>query len=713
MKGTPGRIKLAGLILAAVLVMYFGTGAKGQAPSGIYRITVRTGNLPANGGAEDGSTLYLCRSVSQDGETIILDSAKVSRKKAVFAGSSFAIDGKTDQSNVFTAGQYDIKDRSGVLFSFFYSSMEGKDFVQKFSCKQSSTKSYSYWSSSGSGKKPFGKENEVYLRFQTAQLNPEDSQQNVRQLLFEVSKVAPNSLTHLYLSLLANGFRTDDENLLPMIADERLVYTSFWKENLDIFLDKLKLAKENVRNYAIDFLMQNKYLTSPRMRAATALECFRRYSSSVVMGCEGSAVHAAEKYILGNPDIPENDRAEAAYYVTVNKNTLLGAKAPKLSLKDTSAVYRSIAETTGSYTVIYFYSDDCDYCKKETPKLMEFLDTCGSNHYYLPLNVYTVYTGTDSAAWKNYVRENFSCSNASVNWIHTADIERSSRFPVDYGVVSTPKMFLLNQGQRIIGRGILTSTLSRILEDEDLSTQKSYDYLEQIFPVPFYSENEELPDDEAETASRIALVEQICQGAATSRENFNRLLRHTFTYLYFNDYSPNNQAAIHLAKKYILPVPQMWDDTSFVEAARSFVRGHDMNRPGSRAENLRLYTPGGDPADLLLKDGRYQILFFYRTNCGICGEAMQEVRQAWEKYRGKVGFTGILASGNTGQWIKYISDNNLQFRQLCDKDGTAGLGSYYYIDSVPQIIIVDPEGNVVKKGLEADMLTEEISHLLD
>ena len=722
MKNT-SAYSLKGLAIAVLAVLFSAICSFAQNPAGVYKITVKCGRLSKNADrAFKGSTLYLKKHNFSSQETTVIDSAVINRRKAVFYGPSYPLDTKASQDNVFTAGQFEVCDSEGTLFSFFYSSDNGDSFSTTFRQRLSASEHFYTWETDGN-KATFGKENIYYLDFQNYlslrdicvsqdrsealaaeytvnTLYPGTEKAVIKRILFQAENNAPGSLTCILLDFALNGFTSQQSSQLPMIADERLLYTSFWKKHIDLFLDKFKLSKESIRNMAIDYLMENRYLTDPKMRAATAMECFRRYSSSVVMGCEGSAVYAAEKYILGNDAVSEKDRAEAAWFVTVNKGTLVGAKAPELKLKDTAGVAHSIREMMGTYSIIYFYSDDCNFCKEETPRFIEFLD----NYDFSMLNVMTVYTGTDSEAWKKYVRDNFTTMNPLVNWIHVADIDRESRFPVDYGVVSTPKMFLLDQSLRIMGRGILTPTLSRILEEEKQNTIKANDYLYTIFSVP--NDNPQTFEETEETWK--GLVDRIYQGSNSSEENYRRLMRQTFMNLYFreNQDGPAQETAAYLGQKYILDMSERWEDTVFVESVRSAVRYVTMNRPDSKAENLLLYDIADNPSELLPNDGKYKVLFFYRSDCGVCKQAVSDVKSAWKKYGRQVDFIGIYAGENISSWRKFVVDNNLEFRQLYDKDHRARLEEYYYVESVPQILLVNPDNTIRIKDFKEGMVYE-------
>ena len=669
-----------GLILAALCLVISCLTAFSQNPSGTYKVTV---NLSGYGnGIVPGTRLYLKKANWDTPGGTVIDSASVNKKmKAVFAGLVFPSQISGKHSSLFTAGQYYITGEGKNLLCFLYSPMDGGDFKETFSYQQNA------WKNNSSKKR--GRENGIFLQ-------ADNQPAAYNGLLLQAQKQVPGSLVEIYLKFLCKPLSASDNSQLPDIADERLYYTDFGKKYIDVFLDKFKLSKESIRNMAIDYLMENRYLTDPEMRAATAMECFRRFSSSVVMGCEGSAVYAAEKYLLGDESLTASQKAEAAWYVTVNKGTLVGAKAPELRLKDTSGMERSISELMGDHSIIYFYSDDCNYCKEETPRLVTLLDSWQE----FPINIAAVYTGTNKEGWEEYIRKHFSVDNPYITWIHMADLDRESSFPVDYGVVSTPKMFLLDESLRIAGRGILTPTLTSMLKEQAEEDNKAYNYLSQIFPAEELS-----PDSALDLEVRKNAVDKIYEGVKSSG-SFSRLMRQAFTYLFFSGYSPNTRTALYLGQNYVLDMPERWEDTVFVSSIESILKANNMNAPGSKAENITLYDIAENPADLLLSDGKMKVLYFYRTGCEVCKETLPEIRNIWKKYGKKVSFTGIFAGDNVKEFRKFVSSNNLEFRQLYAKDNLAELGNKYYIEAVPLILAIDRDGTVVFKGTSTEKLNE-------
>ena len=618
---------------------------------------------------EKGQKLYLNKYVW--GKATAIDSTIVDKKgMARFKGFIYSLDLSLEQEKCFTAGQYTVSSKEEVILGFFYSSSDGNSFKEK-----TIYESQNKWHKKGK-KAPKIEINQPELE--------------------KTSKENPASLASIQWSFLTKNLASSGEERLADIADDRLYYTLFGKAVYDMFLDKFKLSKESVRNMAIDYLMENRYLTDPKMRAAVAMECFRRYSSSVVMGCEGSAVYAAEKYLLGDDNLSAAEKAEVAWYVTVNKGTLVGTKAPELRLKDTSGVERSIRELMGDHSIIYFYSDDCAYCKEETPRLVSMLDSWQE----FPINIAAIYTGTDSKAWKDYIKKHFQINNPYISWLNLADLERESNFPVDYGVASTPKLFLLDESQRIRGRGILTPTLTAMLKEQAAEDNKAYEFLSRIFPPQELS-----PDSALDLEARKKAVDKIYEGVKSS-ESFSRLMRQAFTYLFFSGYGPNTQTALYLGQDYVQDMPERWEDTVFVSSVESILKAANMNAPGSKAENITLYDIADNPADLLPLDGKKKVLYFYRTGCEVCKETLPVIREAWKKYGKKVSFTGIYAGNDVNGFRKFVSANSMEFRQLYAKGNLGILGEKYYIEAVPLILVTDQDGTIIFKGTSAEAMTE-------
>ncbi len=669
----------------AILLLLL-TSATLFAQKGVYDIRIDLSRIGSKS-LPSGSVVYMGKYIFDSKNSMrVIDSARVDKKGvARFKGYTYPLNLDREQKDIFTAGQYIIYQRNNttndVLFStdFFYSDSEGKNFKEKVKYHGEGV-----WSRIKPWSDKYGPENE--LAFEIQRLSRQGTT-DFKHLNKRALKATPNSLTGTLLRFLTNPDYTSDK--LADLADERLYYTNFGLVELYRFLSGFSTSSENARNTAIDYLLKNEFLTHQKLKAAFAMHCFRYFSSTPVMGCEGSAVYVAEKYILGNEAISSSDMAEIAYYVTLNKGTLIGSKAPTLNLKDTSENLRSIEEMMGEYSVIYFYSDDCLHCKTETPLFVDFLN----NYRHSPLNVFTVYTGTNKLAWQAYIEKQFNTVNPFINWIHTADLNRESNFPVDYGIISTPKMLLLDNGLRIIGRGILTSTLSSILENENEKIKKQFQYLSVIFP------DEASFSDSTEIITRKAAIDKIYESAGSDIKYRNNLLRQTYLYLFSSDFYPNQEAAAYVGSKYICPNSQTFDDTVFVSNVCRAVAAFNKNKLNTQAADLQLSDIAGNPADLLYPADKYKVLIFYKTTCGVCSTISADLVRLWKKYREKIAFTGIYVGQDLQAWRKFVLENKMEFRQLYDKENLAGLQVAYDVETVPHIYLISPDNIVEAKDI--------------
>lgn len=219
-----------------------------------------------------------------------------------------------------------------------------------------------------------------------------------------------------------------------------------------------------VQNAECDFLIESA--TDSLVRQYVTLKIYEHYLSSKIMGDEAVAVHVAEKWFLSGaiPMHSDGDFLNAQVFVMFNRNSLIGMPAPRITLKDTDGKKVEIPAAAG-YSAIYFYDTSCSTCKLETPRLRQLMD---EGQY--PLTVYAVNVGDQAEDWEKY-RENLPGA------IHLWDPEHESDWQIQYGVLQTPKLFLIGPQGDILGRGLDTPALKLLLEKE-FST-KTYVYGEK------------------------------------------------------------------------------------------------------------------------------------------------------------------------------------------------------------------------------------------
>ncbi len=246
------------------------------------------------------------------------------------------------------------------------------------------------------------------------------------------------------------------------------------------------------------------YCRNDSTRHFTARHLFQHYMDSPLMGDEAVAIHLYDKWFAEGKDAGESlgkgarasfasdeEAFSAKIFVEANRQSLLGMPAPALRLYDgddnevtlfggaskalpgdrtTSALSASsLLASDGRLRVLYFYATDCSVCKLYSKQLEVLLSRCSR-----PVDLVAVYTGRDRESWETYVRERLSWRGANVRIINLWDAEGKGEFVTRYGILSTPRLFLIDADGTIIGRRLDPEALRMLFERIEQDNQYAY-----------------------------------------------------------------------------------------------------------------------------------------------------------------------------------------------------------------------------------------------
>lgn len=194
------------------------------------------------------------------------------------------------------------------------------------------------------------------------------------------------------------------------------------------------------------------------IRDSVAVRSYRHFRNSKVMGSENVAVHIFDTwfatYKILFPTIDEFE--DASLYAFVNRQSLIGSKPSELTMTDLNGQEVTFPSHNGHRTIVYFYSADCPKCLLTSLELKKFIvSKCPD------VELFTIYTGDDIAVWNTYVAKNLNIpsSKGTICHLHGEDTD----FVSVYGVIQTPRLFLLDENGVIIGRNLDVDALSKLL----------------------------------------------------------------------------------------------------------------------------------------------------------------------------------------------------------------------------------------------------------
>lgn len=504
----------------------------------------------------------------------------------------------------------------------------------------------------------------------------------IDSLYLKVSETASGSLLESFLKMSSSY-----SDIYALVSDGRMRYSRFARSYIVEYLENVEMNSCNVAVAKVDSLIA---MSAENLRSLVAEEAFDLFYNSKIMGHEGVACHIAENYFL-NGEIKLEDRDKLFLiksFVMFNASSLVGKRAAELSLEDTSGRIVSLQETIhgGEFTILYFYTDDCANCIAQTPGIMDVID----NYDRGVLSFYSVYTGTDSSRWKSYVGKHFFSYNPFVNWANVWDPDAGSSYHLLYGVVSTPKLFLIDRHGVIVGRNLDAGSLRQLLDN--FSAER--DELHRLFDRCFAG-------GQTDRLFVERTIDTVCGRIFSNGDLYKRVADELYLYLASADSYAMQQGSVYLAEKYIIARASLWNDEHYIMQLKEAVRAFNMNRPGERAANLHLVNEGGASVSLWDIGGKYKLLYFFKPDCGVCNETTALLKDLEKRYADALDcrIIAVNTARDRDRWIKYIIENDLDWINLWDDTKSSVIFENYFLKEVPQIYLLDADNVVLAKNV--------------
>lgn len=274
----------------------------------------------------------------------------------------------------------------------------------------------------------------------------------------------------LWSSLL--GAQVDSAKLVEL--DSRLA----------AYLETLGPERLEVKSRECDALIESAQ--DRELRNHIARKIYDHYFHSPVMGDEAVAIHLTDKWFSTGQAEFEDEMAlmDAKIFADFNRQSLLGLPAPELTLYDRDSAQVRFGGPDRRYRILMFYDTGCAKCKLETMMLRSLLDT---KDY--PVDLYAVCTGPDKESWQEWVSTRLKLKAVNTRVINTWDPQVESGYQMKYGVLQTPRIFLVDKGGIIIGRAMDTDAIEQLLdmvaanEDYTYGSDASEALMDQLFAV--------------------------------------------------------------------------------------------------------------------------------------------------------------------------------------------------------------------------------------
>ena len=253
------------------------------------------------------------------------------------------------------------------------------------------------------------------------------------------------------------------------------------------YFEAMKYESVQVQKGECDFLIENT--SDSLLRSYVARTIYDHFAASPVMGSEAVAIHIYDRWY--KPGLVKMDSdmelLGAQVFAEFNRLSQIGCPAPELRMEAMDGSYIELfvpSDRHDRFRILYFYDAECSNCKVQSILLSNLLATES-----FPVEFYAIYTGDNRESWKKYISERFDISQTSAKIVHLWDPEIVSDFQRKYGVLQTPRMFLVAPDGVIVGRGLDVYALSQMLHqrfdpvDLEYGSKESAGLFDGIFAV--------------------------------------------------------------------------------------------------------------------------------------------------------------------------------------------------------------------------------------
>ena len=139
------------------------------------------------------------------------------------------------------------------------------------------------------------------------------------------------------------------------------------------------------------------------------------------------------------------------------KRVLPGSDFINVTLKDSNALDRTLSSVVSGheYTLVLFWSPDCEHCIAEMPDLVSFY----KKYHIRGVEVYAIAIDSQLDKWKNFI------STKTASWVNVYDDGKTGSVASDYMVNYTPTLVLIDKAGKIQSRFGSLEWVEKILHE--------------------------------------------------------------------------------------------------------------------------------------------------------------------------------------------------------------------------------------------------------
>ncbi len=248
-------------------------------------------------------------------------------------------------------------------------------------------------------------------------------------------------------------------------TEEALVRTPVIHNKLTQFIDKLTVQHPDSLYRWATYVIDKAKVNDEQFKYIT-ISLINKYATSRIVGFDAVYAKLVKRYYETGEAFWSDSENTGKMVDRANKimPTILGAKAPNFSiakLNDLNSNF-TLHNYSSTYTILYFVELSCGHCKTEIPKLNDWLASspAADNVSLVRLWIVDKMRDTELGYIKNFTN-NYQLKSTDLVLNQATQQNILDR----YDLVSTPKLFILDQNKTILFKQIGVEQLDQVFED--------------------------------------------------------------------------------------------------------------------------------------------------------------------------------------------------------------------------------------------------------
>jgi peroxiredoxin len=180
---------------------------------------------------------------------------------------------------------------------------------------------------------------------------------------------------------------------------------------------------------------------------------------------------------------------------------------------------------------------------------------------------------------------------------------------------------------------------------------------------------------------------------------------------------PGTSRKVELSKKELREIYAGLTDkiknSAYGQAVKRYTEMADVPEVGEPYTDFTFPNVKGVKVKLSDFKGKYIFVDFWASWCSPCRYQNPKLKRLYEQYKASnFEILGVSIDSEEDQWIKAVEKDKLTWINVLSEGGrTSEVSQLYGINGLPDNLLINPDGVIIKRNIKADALEELLANL--